>query len=67
MAKQRLKVTVLKKLSSKEVYGQPLPEVAEDMSLYCDGWKWGKSLLLKSQGRCPPAFAPGPGTTSIRR
>jgi hypothetical protein len=61
MAKRHpLKITVLKKLSAKEVYGKSLPEVAEDMSVYC------KSLSWKSRGPCPLDFALGPGMTSFR-
>jgi hypothetical protein len=52
MAKRHpLKITVIKRLSSKEVYGHPLPEVSETMTAYCDR----------------PVSAPGPGTISIPR
>jgi len=57
MAKRNpLKITVLKKLSSKEVYGQPLPEVAEDMSLYCDRHELGQEFIVEESGTMPAGF-----------
>jgi hypothetical protein len=51
MAREPLKITVLKKLSSKEVYGQSLPEVAEDMSPYCDRLEVGQEFTPLDQKR----------------
>ena len=31
-----VKITVIKKLSAKEVYGHSLPDVADDFPAYCD-------------------------------
>ncbi len=56
MAKQPLKITVLKKLSSKEVYGHPLPEVAEDMSPYCDRLEVGQEFIVEESGAMPSSF-----------
>ena len=56
MAKQPLKITVLKKLSSKEVYGHPLPEVAEDMSPYCDRLEVGQEFTVEESGAMPSGF-----------
>ena len=56
MAKQPLKITVLKKLSSKEVYGHPLPEVAEDMSPYCDRLEVGQEFIVEESGAMPSGF-----------
>jgi len=51
-----LKITVLKKLSSKEVYGQPLSEVAEDMSPYCDRLEVGQAFIVEESGAMPSGF-----------
>jgi uncharacterized repeat protein (TIGR04076 family) len=56
MAKQPLKITVLKKLSSKEVYGHPLPEVAEEMSPYCDRLEVGQEFFVEESGAIPAGF-----------
>ncbi len=57
MAKRyRLKITVLKKLSSKEVYGQPLPEVSEDMAIYCDRLEVGQEFMVEESGAMPLWF-----------
>jgi len=57
MAKRhRVKITVLKKLSSKEVYGGPLPEVGEDMAPYCDRLQVGQEFIMDESGAMPPGF-----------
>ena len=56
MAKQPLKIMVSKKLSSKEVYGHPLPEVAEDMSPYCDRLEVGQEFIVEESGALPAGF-----------
>jgi uncharacterized repeat protein (TIGR04076 family) len=56
MAIRPLKITVLKKLSSKEVYGQALPEIAENMSPYCDRLEVGQEFLVEEPGAIPPGF-----------
>ncbi len=45
MAKRHpLKITVIKKLSSKEVYGKTLPEFSEVMVAYCDRLEEGQEF-----------------------
>ena len=57
MAKRhKVKITVIKKLSSKEVYGQSLPEVPEDMSAYCDRLEVGQEFIVDESGAMPPGF-----------
>lgn len=57
MAKRnRVKITVLKKLSSKEVYGGPLPEVGEDMAPYCDRLQVSQEFIVDESGTMPPGF-----------
>ena len=51
-----LKITVLKKLSAKEVYGQPIPVVAEDMSPYCDRLEVGQEFIVEESGAMPSGF-----------
>ena len=48
MAKRHpLKITVIKKLSAKEVYGKPLPKVADDFPAYCDRLEVGKEFIVE--------------------
>jgi uncharacterized repeat protein (TIGR04076 family) len=54
MAKQYpLKIMVLKKLSSKEIYGKPLPEVGEEMTPYCDRLEEGQEFIVEESGAIP--------------
>jgi uncharacterized repeat protein (TIGR04076 family) len=57
MAKRHpLKITVLKKLSSKEVYGHPLPEVSDTMAAYCDRLEVGQEFQVDEAGTMPAGF-----------
>jgi uncharacterized repeat protein (TIGR04076 family) len=57
MAKRHpLKVTVIKKLSSKEVYGNSLPEVSEEMAPYCDRLETGQEFRVDEAGTMPAGF-----------
>lgn len=50
------KITVIKKLSAKEVYGKPLPEVTEDLPLYCDRFQEGQEFIVNESGDKPADF-----------
>lgn len=57
MAKRNpLKITVLKKLSSKEIYGGPLPDVAETVTAYCDKLQVGQEFFVDESGAMPAGF-----------
>lgn len=56
MKRQPLKITVLKKLNSMEVYGQPLPEIAEDVSPYCNRLEVGQEFIVEESGAMPSGF-----------
>ena len=57
MAKRhRVKISVLKKLSSKEVYGHSLPEVSEDMTATCDRFEVGQEFVVDESGAKPDGF-----------
>lgn len=51
-----LKFTVLQKLSAKEVYGRPLPEVVEDEAPYCDRLELGQEFWVDVSGAMPAGF-----------
>jgi uncharacterized repeat protein (TIGR04076 family) len=51
-----LRITVIKKLSSKEVYGQPLPEVSETVTAYCDRLETGQQFQVDESGAQPAGF-----------
>ncbi len=52
----RLRITVMKKLSSKEVFGQSLSEVSESMAAYCDRLETGAEFIVDESGAIPPGF-----------
>ena len=54
--RHRVRITVLKKLSSKEVYGGPLPEVGEDMAPYGDRLQISQEFIVDESGAMPPGF-----------
>ncbi len=57
MAKRhRVKITVIKKLSAKEIFGQSLPEVTEDMTPYCDRFEAGREFIVDESGGKPTGF-----------
>lgn len=57
MAKRHpLKITVIKKLSSQEVYGQNLPEISEQMRPYCDRLDVGQEFKVDESGAMPTGF-----------
>ena len=61
MKAQPLKITVIKKLSSKEVYGETLPEVSENVIPYCENLEVGQEFISDEgvfpEGMCSWAFA----------
>jgi uncharacterized repeat protein (TIGR04076 family) len=57
MAKRhRLKITVLKELSSTEIYGHALPELADEMTPYCDRLAVGQEFIVEESGAMPAGF-----------
>jgi len=57
MAKRHpLKITVIKKLSAKEVYGHALLEVTDDFPAYCDRLDVGKEFTVEESGAMPLGF-----------
>jgi uncharacterized repeat protein (TIGR04076 family) len=54
--KHRIKITVIKKLSAKEVYGRPLPELADEVPPYCDRLDVGKEFVVDESGAMPAGF-----------
>ena len=54
--RHRVRITVLKKLSSMEVYGGPLPEVGEDMAPYCDRLQISQEFIVDESGAMPSGF-----------
>jgi uncharacterized repeat protein (TIGR04076 family) len=51
-----LKITVIKKLSSKEIYGKSLPEVGEEMTPYCNRLEVGQEFVVEESGAIPSGF-----------
>ena len=51
-----LKITVIKRLSSKEVYGHDLPGVSEEMTPYCHRLEVGQEFVVGEEGTIPAGF-----------
>ena len=57
MAKRNpLKITVMQKLSAKEVYGKELPDLAGEMTPYCDRLEIGQEFRVDETGAMPAGF-----------
>jgi len=56
MPKWPLRITVLKKLSAREVFGRPLPEVSDDLPAYCEKLQEGQEFIVDESGVMPAGF-----------
>jgi len=57
MAKRNpLKITVLKKLTAKEIYGKPLEDLADDVTASCDRFQVGQEFTVPPSGEMPAGF-----------
>jgi len=54
----QIRITVTKKLSTKEVYGHPLPEVSDDLPAYCDQLEEGQVFTVEDLAAMPEGFCP---------
>jgi uncharacterized repeat protein (TIGR04076 family) len=54
--RHRVKISVIRKLSSQEVYGGALPEVGADMAPYCDRLQVGQEFTVDESGAMPAGF-----------
>lgn len=53
--RHRVKITVLKKISSTEVYGEPLPGVGE-VAPHCDRLQVSQEFMIDESGAMPSGF-----------
>ena len=51
-----VKITVLKKLSAADVFGQPLEELSDDLAPVCDKLETGQEFLVEESGAMPAGF-----------
>lgn len=51
-----VKITVLKKMSAKDVYGHLLPEMADDVPTYCERMEEGQEFIMEGTGVMPVGF-----------
>ncbi len=51
-----LVIRVLRKLSAREVYGEPLPDLAEEMTPYCNRMEEGQEFRVDESGSMPVGF-----------
>jgi len=54
--KHALKVTVLKKLSARELFGGPLPGTLETAPAYCERLQVGQEFKVEESGAMPSGF-----------
>ncbi len=56
-AKNKVKITVLKRLSTEDVYGEDFPfQLTEDYPHVCPRLKDGQEFLVLEDGACPDGF-----------
>ena len=51
-----IKITVVKKMDSKDVLGKSMPETSEDYTSTCNLWEEGKEFIVKRDGKMPENF-----------
>lgn len=54
--KARLKITVIKKLSWKEMFPEQLPQVPEEVTEYCNRLDEGSKFIVEEDGKMPEGF-----------
>jgi uncharacterized repeat protein (TIGR04076 family) len=52
----RLKITVIRKLSWKDIHPEPLPHVSSELTEYCDRLEVGREFIVEPDGNMPAGF-----------
>ncbi len=52
----KIKITVIKKLSIPDLYGDNPPATAMDMTPVCDRFEVGQEFIIEKRPVCPPNF-----------
>lgn len=52
----RLKITVIRKLSWKEMFSEQLPHVSKNVADYCGLWEEGREFTVEEDGKMPEGF-----------
>jgi uncharacterized repeat protein (TIGR04076 family) len=54
--KNEVKITVVKKIDSKDIYGKKMPETPADFKTTCPLWEEGREFIVASDGKMPQDF-----------
>ena len=54
--KSKVKITVIKKLGMKDIFGKELPEVAEGVEEVCNVINEGQEFVVQEDGKIPQGF-----------
>ena len=55
--KSKVKITVVKKMDTKDVFGGRIPEEAsDDLQTTCGLWDEGREFIVQEDGKIPPDF-----------
>jgi len=54
--KSKVKITVVKKFDSKDVFRDQMPAVSDDFVTTCSLWPEGKEFLVEFDGKMPQDF-----------
>ena len=55
--KSKVKITVEKKLDTRDVFGSQMPEVSDDFQeTTCTLWEEGREFTVQEDGKMPPDF-----------
>jgi len=51
-----VKITVMKKMTAQEIFGEKVPEIVEEGHHICRRTKVGMEFIVKEEGFMPPGF-----------
>ena len=54
--RSKVKITVIKKLGTTQIFGKRLPEVADSVEEVCDALKEGQEFIVPENGSYPQGF-----------
>jgi uncharacterized repeat protein (TIGR04076 family) len=52
----KFRITVVRKIDTKEIYGKRMPEIKEDFPTTCTLWEEGKKFIVEEDGKMPAEF-----------
>jgi uncharacterized repeat protein (TIGR04076 family) len=54
--RSKVKITVAKKLDTKDIFKTQMPETSDDFKTMCTLWEEGKEFIVQEDGKLPSDF-----------